>query len=265
MSENSDTVGQAPEDGKTSISPKENVRKKKVLKEVTSFSIIIFFVLLFRSSFFEPFKIPSGSMIPSLMIGDFILVNKFSYGLKLPFSEWFTDPIYITDPTHPKRGDVIVFKYPKNTSLNYIKRVIGLPGDTIEIIDKVVYVNDKPIQSIEIDGKELMADMDDKFKHYNFKFYKAYTGDHEHVIQLEQDNYYNANYYKITVPEESFFVMGDNRDFSADSRVWNFVPFKYVKGKALFVWLSMTIPWFLSEDNQDNFKFRPWRIGTVID
>ncbi len=241
------------------------IRKKKVRKEVTSFSIIILIVLMFRSSFFEPFKIPSGSMIPTLLIGDFILVNKFSYGFKLPFSEWFGDPVYLTEPHHPKRGDVIVFKYPKDTSLNYIKRVVGLPGDTVEIIDKVVYVNDQPIQIVEIDGSNIMADMDDKFKHYNFKFYKAYTGEHEHVVQLEQDNYYNANYYKITVPEDNFFVLGDNRDFSADSRVWNFVPFRYVKGRALFVWLSMSIPWFFSEDNQDNFKFRPWRIGTVID
>ncbi len=249
---------------------KENVkektfnRKKKIKSEIVSFSLIIFFVLLFRSMFFEPFKIPSGSMIPTLMIGDFILVNKFSYGFKVPFSEWFTDPVYITEPSHPKRGDVIVFKYPKNTSLNYIKRVVGLPGDTVEIIDKVVYVNDKPIQAIEIDGSEIMADMDDKFKHFNFKFYKTYTGEHEHIMQIEKDNYYNANYYKITVPEDNFFVLGDNRDFSADSRVWQFVPFRYVKGKALFVWFSMSIPWPWSEDDQDNFKFRPWRIGSII-
>jgi signal peptidase I len=239
-------------------------RRQKIIKEVTSFSVIIFAVLLFRSVFFEPFKIPSGSMIPTLMIGDFILVNKFSYGFKLPFSEMFSDPVYITNPGAPKRGDVVVFKYPKDTSLNYIKRVVGLPGDEIEIVDKVVFVNGKPIQVIEVDSKNFMADMDDRFKRYNFKFYKTYTGEHQHIIQLHTDNVYNANYYKQTIPEGHYFVMGDNRDYSSDSRIWGFVPFEYIKGKALFVWFSMSIPWPWSEDEQDNFKFRPWRIGTVI-
>jgi signal peptidase I len=242
-----------------------DVRKKKVVKEVVSFSVIIFFVLLFRSVFFEPFKIPSGSMIPTLMIGDFILVNKFSYGFKVPFSESFTDPVYISEAKNPERGDVIVFKYPKNPSTYYIKRVVGLPGDMVEIIDKVVYINDKPIQAVEVDGKNIMADMDDKFKRYNFKFYKTYTGKHEHISQIEKDNYLHANYYKVEIPEGHFFVMGDNRDFSSDSRVWGFVPHRYIKGKAIFVWFSMSIPWFFSEDDQDNFKFRPWRIFQSID
>jgi signal peptidase I len=123
-------------------------RKEKFIKEVKSFTMIIMSVLIFRSVLFEPFKIPSGSMIPTLLIGDFILVNKFSYGFKVPFSDWFTDPVYITGPKQPERGDVIVFKYPKDTNLNYIKRVIGLPGDTIEVIDKVVYVNNKGEQQI---------------------------------------------------------------------------------------------------------------------
>ncbi|MBL7665501.1 MAG: signal peptidase I [Bacteriovoracaceae bacterium] len=239
-------------------------KKQKIKKEAISFSVIIFLVLFFRSVFFEPFKIPSGSMIPTLMIGDFILVNKFSYGFKVPFTEWFTDPVYITGPAKPQRGDVVVFKFPNDTSLNYIKRVVGLPGDTVEVINRVVYINDKPIQSVEVDGKDIMLDMDDKFKTYNFKFYKSYTGEHEHILQIHMDNYYNANFYKVTVPEGHYFVMGDNRDFSSDSRSWGYVPFSNIKGKALFVWFSMSIPWPWSEDEQDSFKFRPWRIGTVI-
>lgn len=118
-------------------------KKGKFVKELKSFVLIILSVLIFRSVLFEPFKIPSGSMIPTLLIGDFILVNKFAYGFKVPFSDWFSDPIYITGPQQPDRGDVIVFKYPKDTNLNYIKRVVGLPGDTIEVIDKVVYINNK--------------------------------------------------------------------------------------------------------------------------
>ena len=96
-------------------------KKQKFIKEFKSITLIIVSVLAFRSTFFEPFKIPSGSMIPTLLIGDFILVNKFSYGFKVPFSDWFSDPTYISGPGKPERGDVIVFKYPENTDLNYIK------------------------------------------------------------------------------------------------------------------------------------------------
>ncbi len=237
---------------------------KKFAKELKSIVIIVVAVLAFRSTFFEPFKIPSGSMIPTLMIGDFILVNKFAYGFKVPFSDWFTDPVYITGPEKPERGDVIVFKYPKNPDLNYIKRVIGLPGDTIQVIDKVVYVNDTPIESKEIDGSQIMEDMDDKFKRFNFKFFETRTGDHKHVTQVDEDNIYIANFNKIVVPEGKFFVMGDNRDFSADSRIWGFVPFENIKGEAIMVWFSLSFPWPWSEEDE-TFKFRPWRIGNVID
>jgi signal peptidase I len=131
-------------------------RKEKFKKEAKSIFWIIFLVLGFRSVFFEPFKIPSGSMIPTLLIGDFILVNKFSYGFKVPFSDWFTDPVYITGPGKPERGDVIVFKYPKDENLNYIKRVVGLPGDTVQVIDKVVYINNEPIPYESFDGTKIM-------------------------------------------------------------------------------------------------------------
>jgi signal peptidase I len=237
-------------------------KKEKFVKELKSFTLIIFSVLMFRSVFFEPFKIPSGSMIPTLLIGDFILVNKFSYGFKVPFSDWFTDPIYLTGPAQPERGDVIVFKYPKDTNLNYIKRVIGLPGDTIEVIDKVV--NNTPIETQEIDGKEIIEDMDDRYKSYQFKFLKTKTGDKTHISQVDTGNDYFANYYKFTVPKDNYFVMGDNRDFSADSRRWGTVPFGHIKGKAIMIWFSLSVPWPWSEDEQESWKFRPWRIGTLI-
>lgn len=237
-------------------------KKEKFKKEFKSISLIILGVLAFRSVFFEPFKIPSGSMIPTLMIGDFILVNKFSYGFKVPFSDWFSDPTYITTAQNPNRGDVIVFKYPKDPSINYIKRVVGLPGDKLEIRNKIVYINDVAVDGQEIDGKEIMSDMDDNFKKYKFKFLKVKTGDHQHTIQLNEDNAMNENYYQITIPEKQFFVMGDNRDFSADSRYWKFVPFENIKGKAILVWFSLSIPW---PGTEDVFKFRPWRIGKIID
>jgi signal peptidase I len=240
-------------------------RTEKFVKEFKSFTLIILSVLIFRSVFFEPFKIPSGSMIPTLLIGDFILVNKFSYGFKVPFSDWFTDPVYITGPKYPERGDVVVFKYPKDTNLNYIKRVIGLPGDTIEVIDKVVYVNNKPIETQEVSGKEILEDMDDRYKSYQFKFMETKTGNTKHITQVDTGNDYFANYYKFTVPKDNFFVMGDNRDFSADSRRWGTVPFGHIKGKAILIWFSLSVPWPWSEDEQESWKFRPWRIGTIID
>jgi signal peptidase I len=235
------------------------VKKKKIIKEAKSMSLIILAVFIFRSIFFEPFRIPSGSMIPTLMIGDFILVNKLSYGLKVPFSDFFSDPIYIAGASNPKRGDVVVFKFPKDKSVNYIKRVIGLPGDSIEIRNKVVYVNDVPINNTEVDSKEYMADMDDKFKKYNLKFYKSKTGEHNHILQQDDDNYYKVDYDKRSVPKGSYFVMGDNRDFSYDSRFWGFVPHENIKGRAILVWFSMIFPF-----GNKKFKFRPWRVGNLI-
>ncbi len=242
----------------------ELTRKQKFWKETKSITTIIVLVLAFRSVFFEPFKIPSGSMIPTLLIGDFILVNKFSYGFKVPFSDWFTDPVYITGPGKPERGDVVVFKYPRNHDLNYIKRVIGLPGDTIEVVDKVVYVNGKPLYTEAMDGKKIMDDMDEKYKNYDFTFLKNKTGEHTHVTQLHNDNAFSANFQRITVPANKYFVMGDNRDFSSDSRSWGFVPFENIKGEAILVWFSMSFPtpWSTPEEG---FSFRPWRIGTLID
>lgn len=239
-------------------------KKQKLIKETKSIILIIIAVMTFRSVLFEPFRIPSGSMIPTLMIGDFILVNKFSYGFKVPFTDMVLgqknfDPIYLFGESTPKRGDVVVFKYPKELSVNYIKRVVGLPGDTIEIRNKVVYINDKAIEPVEFDGKEVMADMDEKFKGYNLKFYKTKTGEAQHVIQQDADNYYKVDFDKISIPEGQYFVMGDNRDFSYDSRYWNFVDFKLIKGKAMFVWFSFIFPF-----GENPMKFRPWRIGTPI-
>ena len=241
--------------------------KKNWIKEIKSIVLIVVLVFAFRSSFFEPFRIPSGSMIPTLMIGDFILVNKFSYGIRLPFSgstvgmlgiDW--GPIYLFGKKYPKRGDVIVFKYPKDRTLDYIKRVVAVPGDELEIVDKIVYVNGKPYDHQQIDGREIMADMDDKFKNELFNFYQYQTGEHKHIVQKLDRPGYIDNVPPRTVPEGYYFVMGDNRDFSADSRYWGFVPYENIKGQAMFVWFSMIFPF-----GGDQFKFRPYRIGTIID
>ncbi len=239
-------------------------KKEKFKKEAKSISLIVITVLIFRSVLFEPFRIPSGSMIPTLMIGDFILVNKFAYGFKLPFSDislfgFDSDPVYLFGEESPERGDVVVFKYPSDPSINYIKRVVGLPGDSIEIREKRVFINDQPIDQTEVDGREIMSDMDEKFKNYNLKFYKAKTGEHEHTIQQDIDNYYKTDYEKKVIPEGKYFVMGDNRDFSYDSRYWGYVDHKLIKGEAILVWFSLIFPF-----GEDNFKFRPWRIGKMI-
>lgn len=239
-------------------------RKQKIKKEVKSITLIVISVLVFRSVLFEPFRIPSGSMIPTLMIGDFILVNKFAYGFKVPFSDISlfgidSDPVYLFNESQPKRGDVVVFKYPQDPSINYIKRVVGLPGDTIEIKDKRVYINDQPMAQDEIDGKEIMSDMDDKFQNYNLKFYSAETGEHKYTIQQDMDNYYKTDYERRQIPNGKYFVMGDNRDFSYDSRFWGYVDHKHIKGEAILVWFSLIFPF-----GEDAFKFRPWRIGKMI-
>src|SRR6187399_2353651 len=103
------------------------------VKEFRNIFFIVLIILIFRSVLFEPFKIPSGSIIPTLLVGVFILVNKTSYGFKVPFSDWFSDPVYLSGPSAPKRGDIIVFKFPKDTSINYIKRVVGVPGDRVQV------------------------------------------------------------------------------------------------------------------------------------
>jgi signal peptidase I len=236
-------------------------KKEKWIKEGKSIFWIVLLVMAFRSVFFEPFRIPSGSMIPTLLIGDFILVNKLAYGLKVPFSDMYSDPIYLYKRDMPKRGDIIVFKFPKDPDVNYIKRVVGVPGDTIELIDKVVYVNGKAVESKEIDSKPFMDDMDVKFLGYKLKFEQVKDGDHIHTIMKDVEQTYKTDYAKRVVPAGQFFVLGDNRDFSYDSRFWGFVPFENIKGEALFIWFNMIIPFL---DDNTPFRMRPWRIGTIL-
>ncbi|CBW25043.1 putative signal peptidase I [Halobacteriovorax marinus SJ] len=234
-------------------------------KEVLLIVSIIFTVLVFRSSLYEPYRIPSGSMIPTLKIGDYIVVNKFAYGLKIPFSDMAfgdinLDPSYVFKQDLPKRGDVIVFKFPKDPSINYIKRVIGLPGDTIEIKDKVIYVNDVATTTSAVSAKPFLKDMEAKFKKHKLKFFSVKNGDAKYFIQQDSDNYFLVNKDKITIPKGELFVMGDNRDFSYDSRFWGTVPLNYVKGRAEMIWFSIRFP---SGDGEE-FLFRPSRIGSSI-
>ncbi len=204
---------------------------------------VILVVFLLRSFLFEPFKIPSGSMIPTLMVGDLILVNKFHYGVRLPVVNK-----KITEGTPPARGDVMVFRYPPRPSQDYIKRVVGLPGDEVAYLNKKLTINGKPL------SKTSLPDFfDDDTMHYSKQF-EELLGDKPHRLlneetqpafvsgasdfEFKQNCNYSIEGVVCKVPAGHYFMMGDNRDNSLDSRYWGFVPDKNIVGKAFYVWMN---------------------------
>jgi len=210
-----------------------------------SFFPVILIVFVLRSFLFEPFKIPSGSMIPTLQVGDFILVNKFIYGIRLPVIN--KKIISINDP---QRGDVMVFRYPEDPSLDYIKRVVGIPGDTVAYQNKRLTINGQPLETTKT------ADYLHPERLYYSEQYVARMGNVEHRYLIDSDApsfipdttqfpyrencTYNAAGVVCKVPEGHYFMMGDNRDNSRDSRFWGFVPDRNIVGKAFFVWLNLS-------------------------
>ena len=201
------------------------------VQECRSFLPILLIVLIIRSFIIEPFQIPSGSMIPTLKIGDFILVTKFNYGLRLPVLG-----NKILSVGEPKRGDVVVFKFPGDPKVDYIKRVIGLPGDVIRYQDKKLSVNGKPVPA------ELVAEMKDEYDPElgttpEFGVYKQTLDDHNFEIRRYSE-ISQVQQVEWTVPENMYFVMGDNRDRSYDSRYWGFVPESNLVGKAVYIWMN---------------------------
>lgn len=208
-----------------------NAPKGKVRENVEALVIAIILALFIRAFVVQAFKIPSGSMENTLLIGDYILVNKFIYGVKLPFTEITVVPV-----KDPQRGDIIVFKYPGDPSKDYIKRVVGIGGDTIDIRDKKVYVNG------EIQQNEFAK----------FSDPRIFSDNHMYPENLLRRD----NLGPIKVPEDKLFVMGDNRDSSNDSRFWGFVPKSAVKGKAFIIYWS----W----NKHKKFGVRWSRLGDLI-
>lgn len=206
------------------LSSGSKTKKKSLLREYAEAIFIALVLALFIREFVvQAFKIPSGSMIPTLLVGDHILVNKFIYGVRMPLTGRVLIPV-----KEPARNDIIVFKYPLNPSQDFIKRVVGLPGDSVEIINKKVYINGKPLE-------------------------------HDRGVFLDDsimETGVRDNFGPVTVPEHSLFVMGDNRDNSADSRFWRFVDYKSIKGKAFILYWS----W-----DSEAFAVRWNRIGHLIE
>jgi signal peptidase I len=209
-----------------------------------SFFPVIALVFVLRSFLFEPFKIPSSSMVPTLLVGDLILVNKFDYGIRLPVLNK-----KVIQVGNPQRGDVMVFKYPKDMSQDYIKRVIGVPGDRITYENKRLTVNGKPVEYEAMDDY-----LDDEHPVYHKQYLEKLPNVAHRILNTEgartinlsaveefpqhENCTYSYDKFTCIVPEGNYFMMGDNRDNSADSRYWGFVPDRNIVGKAVVVWMN---------------------------
>jgi signal peptidase I len=223
-----------------------------------SFFPVILVVFLLRSFLVEPFKIPSGSMLPSLQIGDFILVNKFTYGVRIPVLNQ-----KVVDLNQPKRGEVMVFRYPEDPSKDFIKRIVGLPGDTVSYRNKRLTINGQAIATEQIGT---VTEVDERSGFLRYDAFREKLGDKSHVMMVSPERptlvgsgrqfpnrkncEYNEEGVTCKVPAGHYFMMGDNRDNSDDSRYWGFVPDENIVGKAFLVWM-----------NFGNLK----RIGTSIE
>ena len=221
------------------------------LKEVASLFPLILVVFSIRSFAFEPFRIPSGSMLPNLYLGDFIVVKKFSYGIKLPIINK-----KIIETGEPERGDVIVFRYPNDPQIYYIKRLVGLPGDEVLLEEHKVSVNGQELKVVD-NGNFDAAEGGEVNSYINAQFIENHGDNKYKILRSNSDRFLsavNSSVAKFTVPEGQYFMMGDNRDHSSDSRFWGFVPEDKIIGKASMIWMSFY-----------NWQFRFDRIGESLE
>lgn len=237
-------------------------------KQIPLFLLVLVVILSIRSTIIEPFRIPTRSMLPGLMMGDFLFANKFIYGFHLPFTESFSSgPIYLGKTRGPDYGDVIIFTPPEAGQENlYIKRVVGLPGDTVSFEGKRFYLNDEPLDRVEITGPEREATL----SHPGFDPEERYHSEKLHIYEqtlhgktytiLEDDSFEAIRSpQNITIPPDHYFVLGDNRDDTRDSRVFGVIPFSSIRGKAFVIWMS-----YRMSMRDSNWSFRPERIGKMI-
>jgi signal peptidase I len=234
---------------KDKIAQPSELKLPLIIDYARSFFPIVLIVFLLRSFLFEPFRIPTGSLEPTLLVGDFIIVNKFTYGIRLPLLR-----TKVWENHQPEHGDIFVFRYPLNPSMYFIKRVIGLPGDHIRYINKELTVNGKKIPQTYIkDEVRITEDGDTQ----NVQLKDEQFFEHNHHIWIVPDAY-SKDFNDIVVPEGMYFAMGDNRDNSGDSREWGFVPEKNIVGKAeviAFSWDSY---------NQTDKWYEFWKWGKLI-
>lgn len=227
---------------------KENEEELKlplIVDYAKSFFPVFFIVLILRSFIFEPFKIPSGSMMPTLLIGDFILVNKYDYGIRLPVIN-----TKIIENKTPKRGDIAVFRYPVDPNIPFIKRIIGLPGDKIAYYDKTIYINDIPIEQ-ELNGRYMAYGSGMMMDGASLRQEDLLGVEHDILISPSR----GSKELETVIPEGQYFVLGDNRDNSKDSRYWGFVPDENLVGRAFLIWMN----W---DGKNGGIEFN--RIGTMI-
>lgn len=228
---------------------------KNIMLKLKPWIFIVFIVVVVRGFIFEPFKIPSKSMLPTLLVGDYIFVKRYAYGLRIPFTK-----LWLFEFGEPQRGDVVVFTHPEHEDVDFIKRVVGLPGDYIELREGELFLNGQKVEQRDFDVisaepkdncvARLAKDAEDSVPKAlkPFPYFRQHKSYNKKVERFDNGNlHYVQRYFHpielqefaVKVPERSYFVMGDNRDQSLDSRFWGMVPRENLKGKAKMIWLSL--------------------------
>lgn len=203
----------------------DNAAEPVLVEYSKSFFPVLALVLVLRSFLAEPFTIPSGSMLPTLQVGDYIVVNKYAYGLRLPVLGTKVVPV-----GEPARGDILVFRFPTNPSTSFIKRIVGLPGDVVGYHEGILLLNDVPVPLTRLDRQVLLEGGVELL-------FRQQLGEHEFTIRRVEGRAAFTEPRDWTVPPGHYFVMGDNRDNSYDSRGWGFVPDELIVGKAVYIWM----------------------------